>query len=74
MQIRMQIRLSHLVLMASLVLQGCTTAPPQIEIPFPPVQIQIDSDDVEPDENLVIEPVSDSSDFINLLLHAQYQQ
>lgn len=67
----MQIRLALLALMAILILQGCTTAPPS----DPPVsQVPLEPDDIEPDENLVVEPVADSSDFINLLLHTQYQQ
>lgn len=65
----MQSRLIYPLLIAILTLQGCSMAPPQIDMP-PLVEV----DEVEPDENLVVEPVTDSSDFINLLLHAQYQQ
>jgi hypothetical protein len=65
----MQIRLIHLAMMAVLTLPGCSLAPRQIDIP-----IQLPNEDQEPEENLVVEPPSDSSDFINLLLHAQYQQ
>jgi len=65
----MQIRLVFLLMLALLALQGCALAPPRSDVSFPS-----QSEDQEPDENLVVAPAADSSDFINLLLHAQYQQ
>ncbi len=46
---------------------------PSKEIPSV-LTIEFSDEDMEPDEQLDMAPISDSSDFINLLLHAQYQE